>query len=225
MFEGRGYIQFKVHGAAGHGGGLANEINKFLEFISSFSGLDASQIFSKIMPGIDSLVNLHPMVVHFPIALLGFFVLVDWASVIFKKTSWQTYASFCLNMGVLSAVFTVFLGYKAAYSVTHDELSHQIMENHEHLALAVLALSSILLLWRAIFSRFLAQKPSSIASLIMSACLGILLILTADLGAFMVYGHGVAVRDAGQEMAGTLTQDHDGAETEHHEHEAGHSMH
>jgi uncharacterized membrane protein len=139
------------------------------------------------------LENIHPLLVHFPIAFLSAFFVVDVIGVLAKKAQWRYVASWLLYLGSIAAVFTVMAGLSAADSVEHNEDVHEIMERHEHIGIAVLSLSLFLSAWR--LKRWgLHSKGGNTVFLCLSGVLCVLLSLGADLGGLMVYQQGVSVR-------------------------------
>ena len=185
------FLSFQVHG----GGGIAAYVSELLEFLESLSGKTPPEIFSTIMPGIAGLENIHPLLVHFPIAFFSAFFVVDVIGVLAKKAQWRYVASWLLYLGSIAAVFTVMAGLSAADSVEHNEDVHEIMERHEHIGIAVLSLSLFLSAWR--LKRWgLHSKSGNTLFLGLSGVLCILLSLGADLGGLMVYQYGVSVRQA-----------------------------
>ncbi len=185
------FFYFQIHGGAS-GGGFIVIVAEFLEFIESLFGKTPPEAFSTLLPGIASMDNIHPLLVHFPIAFLVGFFLLDFAGSLIKKSHWRYAASCLLYLGTISAGFTVMAGLVAAESVVHDGNVHDIMERHEHIGISVLALAIFLSVWRSqswggrsiIANRFFLG---------ISAFLCLLLSFGADLGGLMVYGHGVGV--------------------------------
>jgi uncharacterized membrane protein len=188
------FLSFQVHGG-GMGGGVAANVASLLEFIESLSGKTPPEMFSAIMPGIAAMENIHPLLVHFPIAFLTFFFLVDVIGVIAKKPQWRYVAGWLLYLGTLAAIFTVIAGLFAADSVEHGEDVHDIMERHQHIGISILSLALFLSAWR--LKRWgLHSKTGNTFFLGLSAFLCFLLTLGADLGGLMVYRYGVSVNHA-----------------------------
>lgn len=193
MFSINDYWSFQVHGGGGHEGGIVEGLNNLLEVIDGLSGHSAGEIFSLLLPGIAGMANFHPLVVHFPIALLTMFFLVELARTCLKKESWQMLASGLLYTGTFFAAISVYLGFQAAETVAHDDVAHGIMEQHESYGVAVLCLAGLLSIWRLIAMRYKGIQIRSVF-LMLAGLLNILLVLGADLGGLMVYGHGVGVQ-------------------------------
>ena len=150
---------------------------------------------ASILPGLAGMPNLHPMVVHFPIALLTSFLIFEILSLILKSESLRTGATWMLYAGTLGAIVTVIAGFKAASAVGHDEVVHAIMETHEHLGLVVLLLAITLSLWRIVLKKKLVGRWW-LAYLALSIIMVAVLSFGSDYGGLMVYTHGVGVKAA-----------------------------
>ncbi|MGR9114352.1 MAG: DUF2231 domain-containing protein [Gammaproteobacteria bacterium] len=138
------------------------------------------------------MANIHPLLVHFPIAfLIGFFLLDLLASLIGKK-QWRDAAGAMLYFGTIGAALTVVAGFIAADTVAHGDDVHDIMTRHQAIGVAVLSLATLLSLWRFLAGSLIAGAANALF-LILSGLLCLLLLLGADLGGLMVYRYGVAV--------------------------------
>lgn len=186
------FLAFQVHGNADNQG-LSGVLDAVLTFLDGLLGKSASEIFIAFMPGIASLDNLHPLLVHFPIAFLSGFVLLDLLASLAKKPQWREFASALLYLGTGTALFTVIAGFIAARSVAHGENVHSIMETHEVFGIVILVLATALSVWR-LKSGSQIQGEMNILHLILSGVLGLCLALGADLGGLLVYQYGVAVK-------------------------------
>ena len=178
-----------IHGGHDGDSGLLGLVDKLLE--SLVSGLTGEWT---LFPGIKDLgLNIHPMLVHFPIALLSLFVIVDTLGALLGKSHWRKLATSLVGLGAISSVPTLLAGLYAAHTTPHGALVHQIMEHHEHAGMAVVGLSSTLALWRR-FAGIPRDSMGKAFSGLLTLLLTVALVLGADLGAAMVYGHGVAVK-------------------------------
>jgi uncharacterized membrane protein len=216
------FLSFQIHGG-GMSGGVAANLESLLVFIEGLSGKTPPEIFSAILPGIAGMDNIHPLFVHFPIAFFTAFFLLDLVGAIAKKPQWRYVASWLLYLGTAAAIFTVIAGLFAADSVEHGEDVHEIMERHEHIGIAVLALSLFLSAWR--LKQWGMHSVSSNTVFIgLSGFLCLLLSLGADLGGLMVYQYGVSVKPVA--IAETAPQTNtEGATTQEGEQEqSSHSM-
>jgi len=142
------FLSFQIHGGADHGGGIADGIAGLLVFFEGLTAPDSPGVFPALMPGLFNMDNIHPLLVHFPIAFLSTFFALDVVGTLVKKQSWRNVASWLLYFGAIAAVFTVIAGFMAASSVAHGEEVHAIMERHEHLGVSVLSIAILLSAWR-----------------------------------------------------------------------------
>jgi len=78
--------------------------------------------------------HLHPMIVHFPIALLFIGFLADAAGIIFKKEFFTKAGFYLLILGTLGVVAAYLSGDLAGDGVTETGALGQALENHEHAA-------------------------------------------------------------------------------------------
>lgn len=216
MIDMNNFLSFQIHGGADHGGGIADGVAGLLVFLEGFSKPNAPDVFSTLMPGMAGMDNIHPLLVHFPIAFLSAFFALDVLGALMKKQSWRNVASALLYLGAAAALLTVFAGFSAANSVAHGGDVHAIMEQHKHLGLTVLSLAILLSIWRAIAGGVL-QGVANVFFLILAAVMFALMVLGADLGGLMVYQYGVAVKSLQLEVSGNHEHRHD------HGHQHGHS--
>ncbi len=223
------FLSFQIHGNADHSGGIAESVSSLLAFFENLTTQGPGDIFSSLLPGIAGMDNIHPLLVHFPIAFLSVFFILDVIGTLAKKPQWRAVAGWFLYIGSIAAVFTVIAGFIAAGSVIHGGNVHEIMESHEHFGLSVLSLSIALSAWR-IKSGGLIRGGANSLFLLLAAMLCVLMLLGADLGGLMVYQYGVAVKAVPVTEGG---HDHEHGDEHHHadvpepehehEHEHNHS--
>lgn len=200
------FLAFQIHGGADHGG-LADSVASLLVFIEGLTSHGPGGFIPALLPGVASLANIHPLLVHFPIAFFTAFFLIDCLAVLVKKEQWRTIASYLLYLGAFSAIFTVAAGFMAANTVAHGGDVHDIMENHEHIGLGILGLSWLLSLWRAKAGPL--KGGANVLFLLLAALLWLLVIFGADLGGLMVYKYGVAVEAVAVPEGGFVHEHHD----------------
>ncbi|MCB1057904.1 MAG: hypothetical protein KDD11_20575 [Acidobacteria bacterium] len=145
-----------------------------------------------------SLPNLHPAVVHFPIALAPVALLFDLMALAqrSRRSEWIRAANAVWVLAALGALVAFWAGGEAEDSLTTglSAAAHARIENHSEWASATLwAFGSIAVL-RLILSRWFEK---STWKLVIVAALGLvgvgLVAYTADLGGDLVYRHGIAV--------------------------------
>ena len=182
------HLSFYIHGNAdGH-----NELLEILtSFLAFFEGATThgSNNGPSLFIGLSELANIHPLLVHFPIALLSLFVVIDMFGTAMHKPTWRQFASGLLYLGTIFAGFTVWAGFMAADTVPHGHNVHDIMERHKQLGISILALSAALSAWKL---RRTVQGWG-VYNVFTLVLLGVI-IFGADLGGLMVYKYGVAVQ-------------------------------
>jgi uncharacterized membrane protein len=192
MVDINNFLSLQIHGGADHGDGIADSVASLLTFFETLFALDSGDIFSTLMPGIAGMANIHPLLVHFPLAFLSAFFVLDLFGTMAKKQHWRNIASCLLYLGTAGAALAVTAGFIAAGSVMHGENVHALMERHEHFGVSILSLAALLSMWR-LKSGAVVQGGANNFFLALSALLCVLLLLGADLGGLMVYHYGVAV--------------------------------
>jgi uncharacterized membrane protein len=186
------FLAWQIHGGADHDGGILQSLTGLLAFFENLSQGGGCGFFSALLPGVAGLDNIHPLLVHFPIAFLSAFFLLDLIAYLAKKSPWRDIASYFLYFGAVGAIFTVISGFIAAYSVAHNETVHEIMLRHQYFGISVLTISVILSVWR-LKSGVAITGGANYFFLILSGVMCVLLTFGADLGGLMVYNYGTAV--------------------------------
>jgi uncharacterized membrane protein len=139
--------------------------------------------------------NLHPVPVHFPIALISVVAFFHLAAIAARNKTCATpcaiLAHATLWLGTLAAVPTVFLGWQTFNSVNHDAAGHAAMRVHRAWALGTLLLLLVLAAWDAWRSKVDAIPRGWFAGAVLGAW-GMVAV-TAWHGGELVYRHGVGV--------------------------------
>jgi len=138
--------------------------------------------------GLNMDMLLHPMLVHFPIALFITSVLFDLLGI------WLT------ALGVLTGLAAFASGDLAAEAAEKAGIAESLIETHEHLAGATVGLFGALLAWRLLLrNRF---GPRTQIAYWMAATVGLgLLSATGHYGGSLVYEHGAGVGAAAAKTA------------------------
>lgn len=141
-----------------------------------------------LLPGVQHLQNIHPLVVHFPIAFLVGAALFYFLSWIFRNQTFGTTAFLLLILGTLAAGAAVGTGLYAEEGVmVSRSVREHLLELHETLMLITLGLSIGLSVW-ALIARPFPKKGKWIFLLLFLFLLGIMTV-GADYGARMVYDY------------------------------------
>ncbi|TVQ06112.1 MAG: hypothetical protein EA359_01590 [Balneolaceae bacterium] len=143
----------------------------------------------------DWIPNIHPFIVHFPIALLVMAVLFDAVRLIFKQQVWLEKATLALYATGSLGLITAFLSGRHAVetvSVTGDAIP--VVTSHEDWALYTLIYFLIFTGIRFVTWWKQLEKGFVLPVLVIFSLVGIgMLWQTGELGAKLVYKHGVAV--------------------------------
>lgn len=138
--------------------------------------------------------NLHPLAVHFPIALVTLSALFHAVAVVTRKpcaTHCAILAHSTLWLGALAALPAVFFGWQAYNSVTHDDASHAAMLVHRNWALATSFVLIILAIWDSRRNKIDSPPVWWFAVAIIAAWS--MVSITAWHGGELVYRHGLGV--------------------------------
>jgi len=145
-------------------------------------------MFEALLPGVQHLQNIHPLVVHFPIAFLmgaALFFFLGW---IFKNDTFLTTAFLLLILGTLSAGAAIGTGLYAEDGVmVSRSVREHLLDVHEKFMFGTLGLSIVLSAW-AFIARPFPKKGRLLFLLLFLVLLGIISV-GADYGARMVYDY------------------------------------
>lgn len=147
--------------------------------------------------GLGQVLNVHPVFVHFPIALFPTTLLFYFIGIVFRKEKFLFTGRICLLLAFLAAAITVITGELAEGSFPHSHALHTMMQTHEKIGIAVLVLGGLLVFW----SFWVREgKPKRIGLFLL--CLGfvsLLVLQNGDVGGRMVFVEGAAVKTAAPE--------------------------
>jgi uncharacterized membrane protein len=141
-------------------------------------------------PGAQHLQNIHPLIVHFPIALLLAAALVYWLAFIVGRESWQWSGLWMLALGAIGAAAAVASGLYAASGVMlAPSVKTALLIAHKRIMIAASILSAALTLWA------MRGRAAFLAMLVLVA---ILIAKGADYGGRMVYDYNAGGYACGQ---------------------------
>ena len=136
--------------------------------------------------------NIHPIFVHFPIALLTVAFLFDSLAAILRKEDLERTGWWTLLAGSVGLAASVVSGLKAEESVRISADVAGLLERHEQLAFFVAAVFGAILLWRTGTRTALPVRFRKAYFVLYLVGLGMLW-LGAWYGGLMVYTHGLGV--------------------------------
>jgi len=139
--------------------------------------------------------HIHPMIVHFPIALLIVGFLFDLVSLFIKKSffSWAGYS--LLILGTLGVVAAFLSGNLAGSGITEEGALKQALEVHEESAELTIWLASIAAIFRSVLLYF--KKYSGILkslALVLFFVTVLSIARTGFYGGELVYKHAAGVQ-------------------------------
>lgn len=133
--------------------------------------------------------HIHPMLVHFPIALILIGFIAELGALIYKKEICLTkFGLFLLITGTLAAIFTWLSG--ALFTAKMEGAAGQVRETHELIALSAVILATVTSVLRIYLIRQKEEKPGlkKLAFLVYALaaiCIG----LTGFFGGTLVYNY------------------------------------
>ncbi|MCO5101713.1 MAG: DUF2231 domain-containing protein [Burkholderiaceae bacterium] len=136
------------------------------------------------------LEEMHPTLVHLPIALLPFAVAADWLGAIRDDDGLREVGRTAIRVAAAGAVLAAGSGLIAGEEVNEGG-AHEMLMTHRNLNAAVTATAVAMASWRG-----RTERPGALYLACGAAAVG-LLGYSAYLGGKMVYAHGVAVKPAG----------------------------
>jgi len=154
-------------------------------------------VLERLLPGAAHLQNVHPLIVHFPLALLPGAVLLYLLAGLSGRESLAWTGLWLLGLGTLGGAAAVATGLYAMTGVMVDPTVHErLLDVHERWMLATAALAAVLTIW-ALLARPLPERGRALFAL------GLLLLLAvmtkgADYGGRLVYDYNAGGNACGQ---------------------------
>ncbi len=87
--------------------------------------------------------NLHPLLVHFPIALLPSYIALDWAGRLWKEKAFTEAAWYALLLGLVGTLVTLVTGLLAARAVPMDSPALATLNTHKFIGITTLVIFGI----------------------------------------------------------------------------------
>ena len=151
---------------------------------------------------------LHPMIVHFPIALLITSVLFDAASHIFKREALRDGALWLLVLGLIGGIAAAIAGDWAEEAAEKAGIAESLIETHESLAFVTLGIFGVLFLWRIFMRNQFSGQLLAIYLLVATIGVGTLS-ATGYYGGDLVYEHGAGVNVVSHGRPTVVSNHHD----------------
>jgi uncharacterized membrane protein len=176
------------------------------------------------LQGLRQVFNVHPVFVHFPIALFPSALLLYGLGIALNWRAACIAGRACLYLATAGTLLAVMTGLMAQDTFPHSERIHHMMQTHKTLGLLIGPLSLILAGW-SVWHK--AQQPRVRYGFLLGLLLlAGLVIQNADLGARMVFIEGAAVKPA----IAVITSEHeaghgDSESIPHHHEQEGSSRH
>jgi len=136
--------------------------------------------------------NIHPLLVHFPIALLLTYVALDWAGRIWKGKPFTEAAWYTLLLGLAGTLVTVLTGLVAARGVPADSPALATLNVHKFIGLATFVLFGIQAVCYA-RNRGKYTPGKQVLHTVLQLAGVALIVLTGYFGGELVYTFGVGV--------------------------------
>jgi uncharacterized membrane protein len=138
--------------------------------------------------GLEAVQNFHPLVVHYPVALLTLAALLYVVAWALKRESWAWPALWMLAIGTLGAGLALWTGLRAGTGVmVAESVREHILIHHKQVMIAVFAMSVMLSAW-ALYAPPLPHRGRAVFVALM-VVMAFLIVRGTDYGAWMVYGY------------------------------------
>lgn len=147
----------------------------------------------------ETLAELHPIAVHFPVAILLLYCFFELLEFFWKPDKLPYFTNILLFIGVIGAVFSALTGNQAAQVINQSLISSNILKSelinqHETFATITLWFFVLLLIIRSYYlikKKF--YKTVKVIIFILALTGGILVYYTGHLGGELVFKHGIGV--------------------------------
>lgn len=135
---------------------------------------------------------IHPMLVHFPIALLSTSVFFDFLGLRWNQKDCRTAALYTLIVGLAGAVAAVVSGHMAEEAVEHSGIPESVLELHEGLGFATFwVFAGLFGLRAAEWLGWIRERQSLTVALGLGAVM--VLFVASYYGGSLVYDYGAGV--------------------------------
>ena len=170
-----------------------------------------SSILEALLPGLAVSPDLHPVVIHFPVALWLTAAAAALWGVARRDDRAMLVSRVCLYVGTVTAAAALLTGYLAAERLGHSAPGHELVHAHRNVMIAATALGAVASTLAWLFEP--TGRPGDLQLAALLVILAAVTIVGADRGARLVYGHGFGLAEgvsAPPPPASALPHDHGG---------------
>jgi uncharacterized membrane protein len=160
------------------------------------------------------MIEFHPAIVHYPIALISIAALFGMISLFKKKEFFKEVAFWNLLLGVIGAIAAVLTGLIEEQTLAHNEDIHQILAKHKFTGFSLLILSFAFLTWLWVRKNKFGNKEYTLWVVLLVVSTAITF-YQGYLGGKMVFEHGAGVKPMETQMEGDSTKMHDHSNSSH----------
>lgn len=162
---------------------------------------------SDLLPGLEAAPNIHPMLIHFPIALWLSALLIWIGHAVTGRDELWVGGRLMLTLGTLGGIAAVATGFWATNQMGHSASGHDLVHVHRDWMVATTVLATL-----TTGGAWLYRGSSATPRLALIALLcvtTVLLTVGADRGANLVFRYGVGVLNEAPPSAGHGHGSHD----------------
>jgi uncharacterized membrane protein len=154
-------------------------------------------VLNALLPGAAHLQNVHPLIVHFPLAFLTGAPIVYLLAWLTGRHAWASLALWLLVLGTLLGAVAVGTGLYAEDGVmVARSVRAELLVPHKRIMLATAALAAVLTIWAAV-DRPLPRRGRAVFVVLLLVMLA-LLTKGADYGGRLVYDYNAGGNACGQ---------------------------
>ncbi len=150
------------------------------------------------MPGFEHTLNIHPLFVHFPIALTLVALLFEGWYWVQKQDHLRQSATTLIYLAALAAVVTVLTGLQAADTLGHDSPGHDLVHVHRDIMFWYTGIMAVLALVNVALARgylpAVAPQWRKLGRPVLLLTAAIILVVGADRGGQLVFQYGTGVK-------------------------------
>jgi uncharacterized membrane protein len=150
--------------------------------------------------------NVHPLLVHFPIASIFAVILVDLIGLLSKREAYLRVGTILTLFAMVGAIAAVATGLFAEETVWHSKAADGLIETHELLGFVYLGLIVVLAIIRLAFSKRPGGRSGWIGLAIAVIAAGVVSV-GGHIGGQMVYRYGTGVSGMQERQLGSGLND------------------